>query len=169
MADESELSRNRRYIVWDTEKASLNKLQTYIHTCPSQSHYLHRTRWCLFSPPNVFESKDPSVWAVQDLKHFWERLELLNYRSVFMFMISYKSTSKSSDVRAVSKSVTLSAQQIHTNCMWWIVCDPLHFSYLGTACFLNSAAVKRDCALRVGPTWRQERASLPLESALAEK
>jgi hypothetical protein len=28
MADESGLSRNRRYIVWDTEKASLNKLQT---------------------------------------------------------------------------------------------------------------------------------------------
>jgi hypothetical protein len=30
MADESGLSRNRRYIVWDTEKASLNKLQTII-------------------------------------------------------------------------------------------------------------------------------------------
>jgi hypothetical protein len=30
MADESGLSRNRRYIVWDTEKASLNKLQTNI-------------------------------------------------------------------------------------------------------------------------------------------
>jgi hypothetical protein len=28
MADESGLSRNRRYVVWDTEKASLNKLQT---------------------------------------------------------------------------------------------------------------------------------------------
>jgi hypothetical protein len=28
MADESGLTINRRYIVWDTEKASLNKLQT---------------------------------------------------------------------------------------------------------------------------------------------
>jgi hypothetical protein len=31
MADESGLSRNRRYIVRDTEKASLNKLQTNKH------------------------------------------------------------------------------------------------------------------------------------------
>jgi hypothetical protein len=37
MADESGLIRNRRYIVWDSEKASLNKLLLllYIHTSAS--------------------------------------------------------------------------------------------------------------------------------------
>jgi hypothetical protein len=41
MADESGLSRNRRYIVWDTEKASLNKLQTTTCSCMCRN--------CLFS------------------------------------------------------------------------------------------------------------------------
>jgi hypothetical protein len=34
MADESGSSRNRRYIVWDTEKASLNKLQNLTISFP---------------------------------------------------------------------------------------------------------------------------------------
>jgi hypothetical protein len=49
MADESGLSRNRRYIVWDTEKSSLNKLQN------KQTSYF--TRICLDKTTIIWNMK----------------------------------------------------------------------------------------------------------------
>jgi hypothetical protein len=63
MADESGLSRNWLYIVWDTEKASLNKLQTQTHMSLKWSLRFRFFIW------NVYHTCYMACWSYSPRYH----------------------------------------------------------------------------------------------------
>jgi hypothetical protein len=94
MADESGLSRNRRYIVWDTEKASLNKLQTTIHAlvwakntvlarpfCLSVTFFLETRQQC--KPRSLLEQCCLNV----DRGHCWAHVVTMTSDHIIATMI----------------------------------------------------------------------------------